>query len=154
MKKLSFFLIFLFLVASVTAYGKSGGRGSAMTGGGHGAQHQINDTGMMGQGNKMMEHHQGEMGQMHMMREQEMHQNMSTSMEKMRNMTEHMNRMMNTEMNSENAGQMADTMKNMSKHMMDMSVMMKKKQCTATEMEKLNKEVSDTEQQFKELENF
>jgi hypothetical protein len=153
MQKLTYLAISLFLALSVTAYAQTGEKGSDMMTG-QGSQHQMTDNTMMDHGKEMMQHPQGGMGDMNRMEEKEMHQKMSPCMGKMQDMMQNMNKMMEKDMKSEDRAKMADIMKDMSKHMMDMSVMMKNGQCTIEQMEKLDKGVSDTEQGFRELEDY
>lgn len=153
MQKLSYLAISLFLALSVTAYAQSGEKGSDMMTG-QGSQHQMTDNTMMDHGKEMMQHPQGGMGDMNMMEGKEMHQKMSPCMNRMQNMMQNMDKMMRKDMKSEDRAKMADIMKNMSRHMMDMSVMMKKGHCTMDEMNKINKDISDTEKSFEELDNY
>ena len=153
MKKLTFLFLIVFTLFSSTAYAKMEKKGGEMSGG-HDAQHQMENSGMMKQDKKMMEQPSAEMGEGHMMKEKEMQQHMMPCMGKLQNMMQHMNKMMEKEMTSENRNKMADVMKDISKNMMDMSVMMKKGYCTMQEIDKMDKEVTETEEKFEALEGF
>jgi hypothetical protein len=86
--------------------------------------------------------------------EQSMQQNISPCMDKMHNMIENMNKILKKDIKSDDRTKVAEIMSEMSRNLMDMSHMMKKGYCTIEELEKLNKDVSNTEKRFDEFDDY
>ncbi|MBU4317484.1 MAG: hypothetical protein KKF30_09435 [Proteobacteria bacterium] len=106
-------------------------------------------------GKMMTEKHQGMMeGTNMMMGDMEMKKGMGSCFERMDGMMTKMKPMMEKDMTQEQRNKMANMMKDMSKHMMDMSMMMMQGTCSMEGMGKLEKNISETENEFEDLRKF
>jgi hypothetical protein len=148
MKRLLLFTVVVFLAFAFHGYaGMKGKEGKMMDG-------QMGKGAVMKSENDMMSGGEHKSGEMKMMKDKEMMHKMAPCMQDMQKMTDRMNMMMEKEMNGTDREKLADIMKDMSKHMNDMSVMMKKGYCTMGELEKIDRDIGETQERFEELDAY
>ncbi len=145
MRQFFVFTAALVLILSIGGYTQAAEKGHGMMG---------KEGEKMGQGHEMMKSQKNAECDRQKISKSEMQQKMAPCMQKMQTMVDKMNKMMKADMTYADTEKMADAMMGMSQNMENMSEMMKRGYCTMEEMDKLEKDVSESERRFEALEDY